>query len=148
MNYNRIISAVCLAAALFPLSSCVPFIKRSEAGKVTEVSYVIDSAATILPARYGKSYLLEGNIVARYQDFDLFRSSSKTVASGHAKKLAGNYSIFEIRNREGKPLKRILLSPRRKGELMRFIIDGRSYHISHGKQDGAVIINIPQHQLA
>ena len=148
MHYNRIISAACFAAALFSLSSCVPFLKGPEAGKVTEVSYVIDSAATILPARYGKSYLLEGNIVARYQDFDLFRSTSKTVAPGHTKKLAGNYSIFEIRTSEGKPIKRILLSPRRKGELMRFRIDGRSYHISHGTQPGAVIISIPPHQLA
>lgn len=144
----RSVTLYCISAALLCLSACAPFSKWPDLGKSETVSFTIDEAAVILPAHYDKNYLLEGNIVARYQDFDFVRLSSETVAIGHSTKLPGTYSIFEVRERQGVGIKRLLLSPKNQKQLLRFTVHGKSYFIQEGAKDGSFTISIPSQFIA
>lgn len=137
-----------LFVVISALSSC-SVIRQQLSGKhVEKVHFVIDETATILPAQYDRNYLLEGNIVARYEDFDFMRVASETIKASHLHKHAGTYSTFEIRNHDGKPLKRLIISPKNNKRLLRFRVNGKNYLIKEGVKDGSHIISRPSHLFA
>lgn len=130
------------------LTACAPFSPWPDKDETEKVSFTIDDTAVIIAAQYGRNYLLEGNIVARYQDFDFVRLSSETVTAGNREKSAGTYSVFEIRNREGSAIKRLLIGPNSDKQRLRFTVHGKSYFIKEGAKDSSFTISIPSHFLA
>ena len=121
---------------------------NAKLGEVTETPYSVDHLATVISARYGKTYLLEGNVLARFPDFDVARTRSLVVKEGHLEMTAGSYDTFEIRDRTGRVHKTLELTPENKDHLLQFRINDRDYFTSGGNTAGSIRINLPSHHLA
>jgi len=139
---------VFVSLILISLCSCTSLLRKANLGEVKETSYSVDHLATVISASYGKTYLLEGNIIARYADFDIARTLSRSVKNGHLKMTSGSYDTFEIRDRSGRVHSTLQLTPENKNTLMRFRVNNRNYFISSETLPGSIRINLPSHHLA
>ncbi|MFC4995390.1 hypothetical protein [Rubritalea tangerina] len=137
-----------LSLIFLNLTACGVWQPAPDLGAVKELHYEVDQNAVVIPAKYGKTYVLEGNVIARYNDFDLARVHSTVVEPGHLEKQAGCYDTYEVRDREGKLLKTLMLTPENTESLLRFRLNERNYFISNTNVSGSVRITLPSHQLA
>lgn len=133
---------------LISLCSCSQLLGKANLGKVSEVTYSVDHHATVISASYGKTYLLEGNVLARYADFDVARTLSRSVEDGHLELNAGCHDTIEIRDRTGRVHSTLELTPENKGTLMRFRVNNQNYFISSDSLPGSIRISLPSHHVA
>jgi len=133
---------------LISLCSCTQLLGKANLGEVKAISYSVDHLATVISASYGKTYLLEGNILARYADFDVARTHTRSVEDGHLEMTSGSYDTFEIRDRTGRVQNTFELTPENKGTLMRFRVNDRNYFISCDTLPGSIRISLPSHHIA
>ena len=136
------------ALALLSLCSCASLRSNADLGEVTETTYSVDHFATVISASYGKTYLLEGNVLARYTDFDLARTRSLVVKEGHLEMTSGSYDTFEVRDRTGHIHHTLQLTPENLGNPIRLKINDRNYFISSGTPSGSIRIRLPSHHIA
>lgn len=136
------------ALALLSLCSCTLLQGDADLGEVIETSYLVDHSATVISASYGKSYLLEGNVLARYSDFDLARTRNLIVKAGHLAMSSGSHDSFEIRDRTGHIHHSLQLTPESKRHPLRFKVNKKYYFISSVAPSGSIRIDIPSHHLA
>lgn len=114
--------------------------------KVTE--HTVDHSATVLTAHYGKSYQLEGNVLARYPNFDIAHVRSVSIGDGHLEKTAGVYDSFEVRSRAGEVLSELQITPDNSNSPRRFKVNQHYYFITGGSGAGSIRVSLPQHQIA
>jgi len=133
---------------LFSLCSCTPLLGKANLGEVKEISYSVDHLATVISASYGKTYLLEGNVLARYADFDVARTHTRSVKDGHLELNSGSYDTFEVRDRTGRVHSTLELTPQNEGTLMRFRVNNQNYFISSDTLPGSIRISLPSHHVA
>ena len=126
---------------LVGLCSCTALHGKANLGEVTQITYSVDHLATIISASYGKTYLLEGNVLARYTDFDVARTHISIVKQGHLRMKSGSYDTIEIRDRTGHVHNTLQLTHEDKGDLLRFRVNDRNYLISSDKTPGSIRIS-------
>ena len=134
--------------ALIGICSCSSLHGKANLGEVKEITYSVDHLATVISASYGKTYLLEGNVLARYSDFDVARIHSRVVKDGHLEMTPGSYDTFEERDRTGRVHSTLQLTPENQGDLLRFRVNDRNYFISGDTPSGSIRINLPAHHVA
>ncbi|GAA5493879.1 hypothetical protein Rhal01_00031 [Rubritalea halochordaticola] len=142
----------CLALASLTLSlaNCSWRITSVDPSKVQTLYHEVDEHATVVPAKYGREYTLNGNMVARYQDFDLALVKTVHVPKELAtrKLTAGSHYFYEIRNHEGFLLATFQINPETKEENSTVKINRYEYHFAPGHTPGSVIIFLPYDQMA
>ncbi len=134
--------------ALISLCSCASVHGKADLGDVEEINYLVDHTATVISAKYGNTYLLEGNILARYHDFDIAHTHTRVVKEGHLEMTPGSYDTFEVRDRTGRVRSTLQLTPKNQGELLRFRVNDRNYFISSDSPSGSIRISLPSHHVA
>lgn len=137
-----------LALATSVLGSCSLRPSSPPLGIEKSTKYTVDQAATVLTAYYGKTYQLEGNVIARYPDFDLAHIRSIQIGEDHLEKSAGHYDSFEVRDTNGNVLLELQVTPDNSSTPRRFKVNQHYYFITGGSSTGSIRVSLPQHQLA
>ena len=128
--------------------SCSSLLGKANLGEVKEITYSVDHLATVISASYGKTYLLEGNVLARYSDFDVARIHSRVVKDDHLEMTPASYDTFEVRDRTGRVHSTLQLTPENQGDLLRFRVNDRNYFICGDTPSSSIRINLPAHHVA
>lgn len=149
---RKLISWPSIATACLTLSlaSCSWDAPKEKPITAKTIYYEIDDSATIVPAKYGYEYSLSGNMLARYQDFDLALVKTVIVPNGAAtaELPVGTHYFYEVRSHDGILLSTFQIGKETKDDDAIFRVSHNQYHFAPGRSPGSHIIYLPYEQMA
>lgn len=141
---------IAIASLTLSLASCSWIFTKENPNTIVTIYNEIDETATIVTAKYGSEYTLSGNMLARYQDFDIALVKVVTVPQLAATKNlpSGSHYFYEIRDRDGILLDSFQLGPQHDDKDTIFHVGHSQYHYVTGRTPSSIIIHLPYEQMA
>jgi hypothetical protein len=139
--FKNLLSLALGTVVTFSLISCGLFSSNDAPKSTATMINKVDQSALIYWAKYGHDYEIDGNVIAKYQHFDLSLFSRKSLPAN-----GGTIYIYEVSGKDGYFKTHITCDPREPDKKY-FHIEGLHFYF-HSNSKGSINIYMPDQLMA